>query len=268
MTRKVKKAKEITDARISFVSLVDKAANKRQFLIVKDEEGKAAFTTYGKIIKTDSESHFVTGVVYEPMVEDAHGNYMTADEIAKAAYWFAKNGKPALALEFRSTLEEQNLRIRPLSLPEGVKSAKTGAMKLRVPAERTAVLLIPVEAASQGLPGGKLRLMIYDGKASQTLEVPVEEQRFIRSGPQTTRSGLNSGSLQQKKRSVWTFRSVILCAADSVSRISGKEIVWSSILTVLHWRILSAASIARIHSVCFFQPERRANLRVWMFWVM
>ena len=92
MTRKEKKAKEITDARISFVSLVDKAANKRQFLIVKDEEGKAAFTTYGKIIKTDSESHFVTGVVYEPMVEDAHGNYMTADEIAKAAYWFAKNG--------------------------------------------------------------------------------------------------------------------------------------------------------------------------------
>lgn len=92
MTRKVKKAKEITDARISFVSLVDKAANKRQFLIVKDEEGKAAFTTYGKIIKTDSESHFVTGVVYEPMVEDTHGNYMTADEIAKAAYWFAKNG--------------------------------------------------------------------------------------------------------------------------------------------------------------------------------
>lgn len=92
MTRKVKKAKGITDARISFVSLVDKAANKRQFLIVKDEEGKAAFTTYGKIIKTDSESHFVTGVVYEPMVEDAHGNYMTADEIAKAAYWFAKNG--------------------------------------------------------------------------------------------------------------------------------------------------------------------------------
>lgn len=92
MTRKVKKAKEVTDARISFVSLVDKPANKRQFLIVKDEEGKAAFTTYGKIIKTDSESHFVTGVVYEPMVEDAHGNYMTADEIAKAAYWFAKNG--------------------------------------------------------------------------------------------------------------------------------------------------------------------------------
>lgn len=92
MAKPVTKAKEITDARISFVSLVDKAANKRPFLIVKNEDGKAAFTTYGRIIKSDDDRHFVTGIVYEPMTEDAHGNYMTADEIAKAAYWFAKNG--------------------------------------------------------------------------------------------------------------------------------------------------------------------------------
>ncbi len=44
MAKPVNKAKEITDARISFVSLVDKAANKRPFLIVKNEDGKAAFT--------------------------------------------------------------------------------------------------------------------------------------------------------------------------------------------------------------------------------
>ena len=92
MAKPVNKAKEITDAQISFVSLVDKAANKRPFLIVKNEDGKAAFTTYGRIIKSDDNRHFVTGIVYEPMTEDAHGNYMTADEIAKAAFWFAKNG--------------------------------------------------------------------------------------------------------------------------------------------------------------------------------
>lgn len=92
MARPVNKAKELTDARISFISLVDKAANKRKFLIVKNEDGKATFTTYGRIIKADDDRHFVTGIVYEPMTEDAHGNYMTADEIAKAAYWFAKNG--------------------------------------------------------------------------------------------------------------------------------------------------------------------------------
>ena len=90
--RNVQKAYEITDAKISFVSLVDKAANKRQFLLKKAEDGKASFTTYGRIVKMDADNHYVTGIVYEPMEEDSHGNYMTAEEITKAAYWFSKNG--------------------------------------------------------------------------------------------------------------------------------------------------------------------------------
>lgn len=88
----VKKAREITDAKITFVSLVDKAANERQFLITKAENGQANFTAYGRIIKTDSDNHYVTGVVYEPLVEDAHGDFMSEEEITKAAHWFAKNG--------------------------------------------------------------------------------------------------------------------------------------------------------------------------------
>jgi hypothetical protein len=71
---------------------VDKAANKKQFLITKSENGSANFATFGRILKADADSHFVTGIVYEPMVEDSQGNYMTEDEITKAAYWFAKNG--------------------------------------------------------------------------------------------------------------------------------------------------------------------------------
>lgn len=88
---KINKAYEITDAKISFVSLVDKAANKRKFLITKGEDSPT-FQTYGRIIKVDEETHYVTGIVYEPMTEDAHDNYMTEEEIRKAAYWFAKNG--------------------------------------------------------------------------------------------------------------------------------------------------------------------------------
>ena len=38
---KIAKAYAITDAKISFVSLVDKAANKKQFLITKSEDGAA-----------------------------------------------------------------------------------------------------------------------------------------------------------------------------------------------------------------------------------
>lgn len=92
MRKGLKKAYEITDAKIQFVSLVDKAANKRQFLLKKAEDGKATFTTYGRIVKTDTDNHYVTGIVYEPMEEDSHGNFMTEEEITKAAYWFAKNG--------------------------------------------------------------------------------------------------------------------------------------------------------------------------------
>ncbi len=88
---KVKKAYEISEAKISFVSLVDKAANKRDFIIVKADDERG-FTTDGKILKIDNDSHFVTGVVYEPMEEDAHGNFMAEEEIQKACYWFAKNG--------------------------------------------------------------------------------------------------------------------------------------------------------------------------------
>lgn len=88
----IAKAYAISDAKISFVSLVDKAANKKQFLITKSEDGAANFATFGRILKADADSHFVTGIVYEPMVEDTQGNYMTEEEITKAAYWFAKNG--------------------------------------------------------------------------------------------------------------------------------------------------------------------------------
>lgn len=91
----VSKAYEITDAKITFVSLVDKAANLKKFLITKAEAGKATFSTYGRIVKTDADSHFVTGIVYEPLTEDAHGNFMTEKEITKTAYSFIKNGGSA-----------------------------------------------------------------------------------------------------------------------------------------------------------------------------
>ena len=89
----IKKAYAISDAKIQFVSLVGKAANKRKFVIAKSETepDKAQFTSEGRIIKADEASHYVTGVVYEPMTADTDNNYMTEGEIIKAAHWFMKN---------------------------------------------------------------------------------------------------------------------------------------------------------------------------------
>ncbi len=91
MSKGLRKAYEITEAKIQFVSLVDKAANLRTFLLKTADDGKATFTTCGRIVKADPESHHVTGIVYEPLTEDSQGNFMTEAEITKAAYWFAKN---------------------------------------------------------------------------------------------------------------------------------------------------------------------------------
>jgi hypothetical protein len=89
---KINKAVEMSDVKIQFVSLVSKAANKRQFLITKADGEQAGFSTLGKILKVDETTHYITGIVYEPLTEDAQGNFMTEDEIRKSAYWFAKNG--------------------------------------------------------------------------------------------------------------------------------------------------------------------------------
>ena len=88
---KIEKAYAITDAKISFVSLVDKAANKKQFLITKAEHGSASFS-YGRIVNADADSHYITGIVYEPLTEGRPRQLLTEQEITKAAYWFAKNG--------------------------------------------------------------------------------------------------------------------------------------------------------------------------------
>ena len=89
--RNVNKAREIKNAKISFVSLVDKAANKREFLITMAQDGKADWEAVGRIIKADGNTHHVTGVVYEPMTEDTQGDFMSAESIEKTAHDFLKN---------------------------------------------------------------------------------------------------------------------------------------------------------------------------------
>lgn len=80
-------AYKLTDAKITHLSLVDKGANGRPFAIIK-EEGKEQLQKDIRITKADKARQIVYGVVYEPDVEDAHEDTMTADEIEKAAHGF------------------------------------------------------------------------------------------------------------------------------------------------------------------------------------
>lgn len=82
--------REIKNLVVSHVSIVDKAANKRSFLLTKSEE-QPNVSRDMNILKQDESQQIAYGVVYEPLVKDAHDDYMTADEIEKAAHIFLKD---------------------------------------------------------------------------------------------------------------------------------------------------------------------------------
>lgn len=79
----------ITNLIPSHVSIVDKAANKRSFLLMKGANEPNVEADV-KLLKRDEAQQIVYGVVYEPDVVDAHGDFMDAGEIEKAAHVFLK----------------------------------------------------------------------------------------------------------------------------------------------------------------------------------
>jgi hypothetical protein len=86
--------RELVNANITHVSYVDKAANQKQFFFTKSADSPN-FEKEVKIFinKEDEEQQLVYGVVYEPEIEDAHGDFMTAPEIEKAAHGFMKDAR-------------------------------------------------------------------------------------------------------------------------------------------------------------------------------
>ncbi len=81
---------ELKDVQVLFLSLVDKGANNRTIIWKADDKQKPVIERTVPILKVDAEKRMVYGVVYAPDEEDAHGDFMTAEEIEKAAHNFMK----------------------------------------------------------------------------------------------------------------------------------------------------------------------------------
>lgn len=86
--------RELINANITHVSYVDKGANQKQFFFTKSDK-QPDFKKEVKLFinKEDEEQQLVYGVVYEPEVEDSHGDFMKAEEIEKAAHGFMKDAR-------------------------------------------------------------------------------------------------------------------------------------------------------------------------------
>lgn len=87
----VKAKRKLKNAQITHVSYVDKGANQRSFYLTKSDTQPVFDVNVKLICKEEDEQKLVYGVVYEPNVVDAHGDFMTADEIEKAAHGFLKD---------------------------------------------------------------------------------------------------------------------------------------------------------------------------------
>lgn len=120
--------RELKDIDISYVSLVDKAANKKKFLLMKNEN---SFTLETKafINKSDEDKHLVYGIVYEPDTLDSDGDYATAESIEKAAHSFMMNHRNVDIqhnFEKREDIKIAESYIAPTDLIIGEQNIKKG----------------------------------------------------------------------------------------------------------------------------------------------
>ncbi|MCC2347176.1 XkdF-like putative serine protease domain-containing protein [Bacillus cereus group sp. MYBK29-1] len=82
------KKRKLKNLQVSHVSYVENGANQRKFFLTKSEE-QPNFDKPVKVIKSDDEEkRLVYGIVYEPDVIDAHGDFTDSETIEKAAHEF------------------------------------------------------------------------------------------------------------------------------------------------------------------------------------
>ncbi|PEU21923.1 XkdF-like putative serine protease domain-containing protein [Bacillus wiedmannii] len=133
---------ELKNANISYVSLVTKGANGRQFAIMKSATAKQPnISKQIPILKTEEEKQLITGVVYEPLVEDSHDDMMTAEEIEKAAYTFMENyqhiDKQHDEIAGKGTVVENWIAKSDMMVGDQEVTAGTWLMTVRVDDEET-----------------------------------------------------------------------------------------------------------------------------------
>ncbi len=86
--------RELKNAKITHVSYVDKAANKKKFFLMKAKKKRPDFQKEVSVLTKAEDAHrLVYGVVYEPNTPDAHQDFMTAKEIERAAHGFMKDAR-------------------------------------------------------------------------------------------------------------------------------------------------------------------------------
>ena len=81
--------RELKDIEVTYISLVEAGANKKN-IIYKSDENEPVWNKEINISKKDEKEGVVYGIVYSPDEVDTQGDFAKAKEIKKAAYNFMK----------------------------------------------------------------------------------------------------------------------------------------------------------------------------------
>lgn len=86
-----KKVKQLTETKVTHVSLVKNPANEESFLMLKSGRQNTINLVVKQediVFKSDDEKQLIYGIVYSPDRLDTDGEFMTADDIQKSAHGF------------------------------------------------------------------------------------------------------------------------------------------------------------------------------------
>ncbi|MEP0004574.1 MAG: XkdF-like putative serine protease domain-containing protein [Balneola sp.] len=159
----------LSNVDVQFISLVDAAANRREFVYRSAEKFDPEFNAQINIQKVDEEKQLVYGIVYAPDEADTYGDAMTAETLEKAAHHFLTKARTS------------NVDTQHDNMPDDgvvVESFILGKNDSRFPGEKEGAWAVVIKVTDdetwEAVKSGDLKGISLAGKA-QVEEVEDED---------------------------------------------------------------------------------------------
>jgi len=191
-------ARELLDVVVEFVSYVDKAANKRKFILTKSAEGYDGIQfekPVTLITKSRDPQKLVYGIVYEPNVVDSQGDLMSEAAIEKAAHKFLS--------DFRQIDQQHNFSEGAGVPVESYIMPADGTIGNQFIKKGTWILVTKAsDEVWEKIQDGTYTGYSLAGRAKETREVEKTKKSFV----QMVKDFFGSASEEEKDEVVLTFK--------------------------------------------------------------
>jgi len=183
------KPKKIVVSKVTRVALVDEGANLTPGLF-KSKEGEEELNLV-PIMKSVPEEGLLYGIVYAPMVVDAHGHYMDRDSIKKACHSFGSSGMSLDLMHQEESLDKAKAAVVESFIMNGQddRFPSTDHLDREIPHEGSwamTVQLFDEELRKQAREGSLAELSLTSPPDGYSLEEPSDSELALLKSATTT----------------------------------------------------------------------------------